>query len=107
MHQPTENNKENVLLSLIGEEQLKSIVEAAIRKIMLELKEDAPVLDEWLTTDEVCKLLKVCKSTVSNWRNSGKLESHKINGRVLFQREQVIAKIKELRPSRSVSDLVH
>ena len=105
MHQPTENNKENVLLSLIGEEQLKSIVESAVRKIMLELKEDAPEVDEWLTSDQVCKLLHVSKSTIVNWRSSGKLISHKISNRILFKREDVLSKISELRPFRSCTGL--
>ena len=102
MNQQTEINKENVLLSLIGEDRLKSIVETAVKKIMLELKEDAPQIDEWLTSEQVCKLLHISKSSVVNWRRSGKLESHKIGSRILFKREQVLAKINELRPFRSV-----
>ena len=101
MHKSIEDNKGSQLLSLIGADELKSIVEAAIRKIMLELKEDTPVLDEWLTTKQVCKKLHVSKSTIVNWRNSGKLKSHKIGNRILFKREQILAKIKELRPFRS------
>lgn len=102
MNQPSENSKENVLLSLIGEDQLKSIVENAIRKIMLELKENTPKVDEWLTSKQVCKMLHVSKSTIVNWRNTGKLKSHKIGGRILFKREDILAKIAELRPFRSV-----
>ncbi len=102
MHQPTENNKENVLLSLIGADELKSIVEAAIRKIMLELREPVHEVDEFLTTEQVCKLLKVSRSTIINWRAAGKLESHKIGNRILFKREEILSKIKELRPFRSV-----
>ena len=102
MNTSNENNNESVLLSLIGEEQLKSIVESAVRKIMLELKEDAPEVDEWLTSDQVCRLLHVSKSTIVNWRSAGKLKSHKIGSRILFKREQVLAKINELRPFMSV-----
>ena len=104
MHQPTENNKENVLLSLIGADELKSIVEAAIRKIMLELKEDVPEVDEYLTTRQLAKLLHVSIGTIVNWRGSGKLKSHKIGNRILFKREDILTKIKELRPFRSVED---
>ena len=87
MNQSTERNEENVLLSVIGEDRLRSIVESAVRKIMLELKEEAPQVDEWLTSDQVCQLLHVSKSTVVNWRASGKLKSHKIGSRILFKRE--------------------
>ncbi len=102
MNQSIENNKESVLLSIIGESELRILIEDAVKKVMLELKEDVPKIDEWLTTEQVCKLLHISKSSVVNWRRSGKLKPHKIGGRILFKREQVIAKINELRPFRSV-----
>lgn len=101
------NNKENVLLSIIGESDLRIIIEDCVRKVMLELKEDVPEVDEFLTSGKVCKLLHVSKSTIVNWRKAGKLKSHKIGGRILFKREDILAKIAELRPFRSVEDLVH
>ena len=97
---------ENAII-VITPDQLNSIVESAVRKIMLELKEDTPQIDEWLTSEQVCKLLHVSKSTIVNWRLAGKLKSHKIGSRILFKREQVLAKIKELRPHRSIMDLVN
>ena len=96
--------KENVLLSLIGEDQLKNIVEDVVRKVMLELKEGAPEVDEFLTSEQVCKMLHISKSTIVNWRSSGKLKSHKIGSRILFKREEVLAKINELRPFRNVEE---
>ena len=98
MDQSTENNKESQLLSLIGADELKSIVENAVRKIMLELKEGAPEVDEFLTSEQVCKMLHISKSTVVNWRSAGKLKSYKIGNRILIKREDVLSKINELRP---------
>ncbi len=65
------NNKESVLLSIIGEDQLTNIVEDAVRKVMLELKEDAPQIDEFLTSRQVCKLLHISMSSIINWRKTG------------------------------------
>ena len=88
--------KENVLLSIISEDRLKIIVESAVEKVMLKLtKEDVPP-DEYLTSLELGKWLKVSPSTIVNWRKSGKLIAEKIGGRILFKREDV--KINELRP---------
>ena len=101
------DKKESKLFLMIGADELKTIFADAAKKIILELKQDTPMLDEWLTTKQVCDLLHVSKGTITNWRNAGKLESHKINGRVLFQREQVLAKINKIKQFESVSDMVH
>ena len=95
MNQLIENNK---LLLMISENQLTSIIENAVKKAMVELsiKDDAPP-DEWLTSPELGKWLKISPSTIVNWRRNGKIKAHKINGRVLFKRTQVLKKINELR----------
>ena len=94
----------SLLVSVVNEDQLKSIVENAVRKIMLEIKEkeSASQLDEYLTQGELAKLLKVSLSTINNWKLAGKLKFHKIGARVLFKREDVLAKIAEIRRFRSV-----
>lgn len=96
MNQSTE--KENVLLLMITEDHLKSIIESSIKKIMLELKEDVPKIDEYLNQKETCQLLKISLSTLNNWRAAGKLKFFKIENRILIKREDIISKINELRP---------
>jgi len=88
--------KENVLLSIISEDRLKIIVESAVEKVMLKLTKEDVLSDEFLDTKQICEMLKISKSTVCNWRNSGKLIARKIGHRILFKREDV--KINELRP---------
>ena len=102
-----EDKKDCQLLLMISENDLKVIIEDSFRKIMLELstKEDPP--DEFLTSKQVCKLLKISLSTINNWRSSGKLKAHKLGNRILFRREEILTKIAELRPFRSVEDSVN
>jgi len=99
--------KENQLLLMITEDHLKSIIESSIKKIMLELREDAPEVDEWLTSKQVCKMLHVSKSTLVNWRSSGKLISHKLGSRLYFKREEILSKIAKIKVFESVLDSVH
>ncbi|MCZ6703428.1 MAG: helix-turn-helix domain-containing protein [Ignavibacteria bacterium] len=94
--------KENVLLSVIGESDLKVIIENCVRKVMLELKEDAPQIDEFLTSHQLCSMLHISMSTIVNWRKTGKLKPHKIGGKILFKREDILTKIAEIRQFRSV-----
>ena len=107
MHKSIEDNKGSQLLLLIGADELKSIVEDAVRKVMLELKEDAPQIDEFLTSRQLCSMLHVSISTIVNWRKAGKLKPRKIGGRILFRREDILTKIDELRQFRSEGELVH
>lgn len=101
-----EGNKENVLLSLIGESDLRVIIEDCVRKVMSEQKKDAPEIDEWLTSEQVCNMLHISKSTVVNWRSSGKLKSHKIGNRILFNHTEILSKIKKLRQFKSLEESV-
>lgn len=96
--------KENVLLSIISEDQLTNIVESAVRKIMLELKEDVPEVDEWLTSAQVCAMFHISKSTLVNYRKRNEITSHKLQGRLLFNHTEILSKIKKLRQFKSVED---
>jgi len=103
-----ENKKDGKLFALnFNEELLIGIVKNAVREVMAELKEDTPVLDEWLTTKEVCDLLHVSKGTIFNWRATGKLETHKIGQRILFNREEILAKINKIKVHKSEGEWVH
>ncbi len=99
--------KENVLLSVIGENDLKVIIEDAFRKIMLELKEDIPEVDEWLTSEQVCQMLHISKSTLVNYRKRNVIASHKIEGKLLFRAEEILAKINKIKVFKSEGELVH
>lgn len=101
-----EVKKESQLLLMIGADDLKNIFEDVAKKIILELKQDTPVLDEFLTTEQVCKLLKVSRGTIINWRAAGKLESHKIGQRILFKREEILAKINRIKVYKSEGELM-
>ena len=83
---------------------LKGIVEDAFRKIMSELKENTSEgeVDEWLTSQQVCKLLHISKSTLVNYRKKNLITSHKLQGRLLFNHTEILSKIKKLRQFKSV-----
>lgn len=85
---------------------LKGVVEDAVRKIMLELKEDVPEVDEWLTSAQVCAMFHISKSTLVNYRKRNEITSHKLQGRLLFNHTEILSKIKKLRQFKSVLDSV-
>jgi excisionase family DNA binding protein len=87
-------------LQLIGitPEQLQEEIIKGVKVQLDELKRDfqPKTPTEWLTRDEVSKLLKIDLSTVHNWCKRGKLQPWGIGNRVYFKRSQVEAAIKPL-----------
>lgn len=69
-------------------------VHAEIKKLKEEYQPKST--NEYLTRDEVSKLLKIDLSTVHNWCKRGKLQPWGIGNRVYFKRTQVEAAIKPL-----------
>jgi len=85
----------------------KGVVEDSFRKIMLELKQDTPEVDEWLTSAQVCAMFHISKSTLVNYRKRNEITSHKLQGKLLFERTEILSKIKKLRQFKSVEDSVN
>lgn len=59
------------------------------------LKEQTP--EEYLTRNEVSKMLKIDLSTLWSWSKKGKLKSYGIQGRVYYKRAEVEAALTELK----------
>jgi excisionase family DNA binding protein len=47
--------------------------------------------DEWLTREEVAKMLKCDKSTVHNWTKKRKLKKYCLGNRIYYKRSEVEA----------------
>ena len=51
--------------------------------------------EEYLTTFEVCKLLKVTQSTLFRWRKEEKIPSYGYSNKILFKRSEIEEIIKK------------
>jgi excisionase family DNA binding protein len=72
-----------------------------VKKITEELAEikksfEPKTPTEYLTRNEVAKLLKCDLSTVHNWTKKGKLVKHCIGNRAYYKRSEVEAAIKKI-----------
>lgn len=54
---------------------------------------------EFLSVKDACTLLGVARVTLHRWRQEKKIVPHKVGGRVLYLRSEVIAAVAGLRPS--------
>lgn len=82
----------------ITPEQLQEAIIKGVKVQLDELKKDFQPKEptEWLTRDEVSKLLKIDLSTVHNWSKRKKLIPYGIGNRVYYKRSEVEAAIKPL-----------
>lgn len=77
------------LISETKEEFLSSIFEG-VKKILDDFKKEASnKQDEILSRQETANLLKIDKSTLSNWTKEGKLTSYGLGGRVYYKRSEI------------------
>lgn len=68
-------------------EEIATAVKGQLQNFFNEFKHLQP--DEWLTREDVAKLLKVSISTINNWKKAEKLISYGIGNRVYFRRSEV------------------
>jgi len=72
-----------------GSEQLQKDILSVIKRNLNKLPQYLKQEEKYLTREEVAKLLKVNKSTVSNWKTSGILNAYGIGGRVYFKKSEI------------------
>lgn len=60
---------------------------ARVQELSTNLQAKQP--EEYLTRQDVAKLLKVNISTVSNWKNEGVINAYGIGGRVYYKRSEI------------------
>ncbi len=85
-------------LIISEKDQLLEIVNTAVREAIQishqSRKQDLSDVSEILTDREAQKLLKKSRSTLQRWRNEGILPYKKINGSILYRREDLLALAK-------------
>ena len=82
----------------ISPQQLQDAISQDLKSQLEELKKSfkPKTPTEYLTRQEVAKLLKVDLSTIHNWRKKGKLKAYGKGGKVLFKRSEIESSLIEL-----------
>lgn len=84
----------------ISPEENKDSILKGVKKELEKFKEnfEPKKPTEFLTRNEVSKLLKINLSTLSNWVKHKKLPCYSISGRVYFKRSEVESKLIRINP---------
>lgn len=90
-------NKRMIQLTDITPEEHQAMIASVIRAEIGKLIQFQPQQQtDFISRDEVRKMLDVDLSTVHNWTKKGKLKAYGIGNRVYFKRSEVEAAIKPL-----------
>lgn len=75
----------------VSPQEIKDDILSGVNSIIENLKKDFQPKEptEYLTRNEVAKLLKVDLSTVHNWTVKGKLKPYGLGNRVLYKRHEI------------------
>ena len=85
------------LINEIAQEVTKQVVDAIKLQIPQNLKPPAPTQkEEYLTTKETVKRLKVTPSTLWAWRKKGVIQAFGVEHRVFFKSSEVDALLKPI-----------
>lgn len=81
-------SKGEIVLISYRKEELLEMIEGAIKNVIDKIKLENEG-EQYLSREEAAKLCSVTVQTLNNWVNSGRLISHRINGRVLYKRSDI------------------
>jgi len=85
--------QEQIFLSL-SQRDFETLIRNCVKS---ELQSQAPApppqTEEYLTVNEVCKILSISKVTCAKWRKEGRIPFYRIATRVRFKKSEVLDSI--------------
>jgi len=93
-----------VNFSIIPVDELKSLMQTLIRQ-EIRAKQNEELQEKLISPAETCKLFQpqISKVTLNKWTKDGRLQEHRIGGRVFYKYSEVINSLQTLkRYSKSV-----
>lgn len=90
-----------IIMTSISIEDLSNIINVAVEKAILKLKEpaDQPTeesTNDFISLEAVAKLLRVSKVTLHAYKKAGLIPFHRLGRRVLFRKSEVLNCLKTI-----------
>ena len=94
-----ENNQ--IILSGFTPAELIELFRPMIQHEVKKVKDDQP--ERLLSPAETCKMFQpaISKVTLASWTSQGKLQNHRIGGRVFYKASEVLASLETLKKYKS------
>ena len=85
-----------ILLNGIDLKDLLSSIGELIDKKLDQRNTIQPKKNNFLSRQEVCKLLRISLPTLNDWSKLGRLQSYKIGNRVLYKQDEVESSLHQV-----------
>jgi predicted site-specific integrase-resolvase len=90
----------NLIISQVNPEELKNALVESVTNQLNDFKkhlENQNKTTEYLSRNDVSKMLGINLSSVHNWTKNGILKAYQISGRVFYKRSEIEESIVELK----------
>lgn len=81
---------QSIALFPIPLEELKKELMDGLREELALAAGRLVAKEDFIKSDEVCKILNISKVTLTEWRRRGLIKYHKIGSRVFFNRAEIL-----------------
>jgi excisionase family DNA binding protein len=85
-------------LAVLSTSELIELIKSAVNEAFEKIKPlQSPIVeDDFIEIDEVCKLLKVSRSSIFVYRKKGYLPFHRLGRHVRYKKSEVINSLKKI-----------
>jgi len=80
----------NIVLTSLSEEQLRTIIKDAIHEELSQKKEK-----ELLNFKEACEFLGISPSALNKWKSENKIPFKRLGKRIFFNRQDIMISLEE------------
>ncbi|MFZ1513954.1 MAG: helix-turn-helix domain-containing protein [Saprospiraceae bacterium] len=84
---------------VVLQDQIQKLLDDQLQKFISLLKEaqkQETTSKEWLTSKEVCELLKISHTTLHDWSKKGIILKHRIGNRIRFRHDEVLESLTRI-----------
>lgn len=92
----------NLTLLQVSPEALQNMISDTMKDVIQQEKKNTPQPECFLDTEQMIEFVKVSKITLYNWRNSGKIPFVKIGARVLYNKQEVIEALMQMKGKKGL-----
>jgi excisionase family DNA binding protein len=87
-----------IFLAGVTLQQVADVIAPAVASLLQsQIMQQVEPLNDFISRDEVCQLLKFNKTTLYKHTRSGKLVSYSIGNRILYKKSEVLEAVKPLK----------
>lgn len=92
----------SIILHSTPLDEFKSIIGDIIEEKLRQFKQEQPKFsgDEFITRQEVCKLLRISLGTLHSYTKDGTLNGYRIGGRVLYRKDEIEKSLIEIQSTK-------